>query len=112
MAGASANRSLHLDGYYQFVYDLIWDGGEGYVAEPPKPAHWNYWTMSQIEHFVSRLPKLATLALGVFDEVRLNIGLVLEFKNGNIVQVTTFEAPALQPINPELSTTETQNKHF
>ena len=103
LAGASANRSLHLDGYYQLVYDLIWDGGAGYVAEPPKPAHWNYWTMSQLEQFVSRLPKSATLALGVFEGEQLNIGLVLEVKQGNIVRVTTFEAPALQPIDPQLS---------
>ena len=103
LAGASANRSLHLDGYYQLVYDLIWDGSDGYVCEPPKPAHWNYWTVSQIEHFVSRLPKWATVALGVFDGERLNIGLVLEFQRGNIVRVTTFEAPALQPIEPRPS---------
>ena len=87
----------------QLVYDLIWDGGAGYVAEPPKPAHWNYWTMSQPEQFVSRLPKSATLALGVFEGEQLNIGLVLEVKQGNIVRVTTFEAPALQPIDPQLS---------
>ena len=103
LAGASANRSLHLDGYYQLVYDLIWDGGDGYVAEPPKPAHWNHWTMSQLEQFVSRLPKSATIALGVFEGERLNIGLVLEFKQGNLVRATTFEAPALQPIDPQLS---------
>ena len=103
VAGASANRSLHLDGYYQLVYDLIWDGGVGYVAEPPKPDHWNHWTMSQLEQFVSRLPKSASIALGVFEGERLNIGLVLEFKQGNIVRVTTFEAPALQPIDPQLS---------
>jgi hypothetical protein len=28
---------------------------------------------------------------------------VLEFKCGNIVRVTTFEAPALQPLTPRLS---------
>jgi len=104
LAGASANRSLHLDGYYQLVYDLIWDRSDGYVAEPPKPDHWNHWTMSQLEQFVSRLPKSASIALGVFDGTRLNIGLVLEFKQGNILRVTTFEAPALQPIVPQLST--------
>jgi hypothetical protein len=103
LAGASANRSLHLDGYYQLVYDLIWDGGDGYVAEPPKPGHWNHWTMSQLEQFVSRLPKSASIALGVFEGERLNIGLVLEFKQGNIVRVTTFEAPVLQPIDPQFS---------
>ncbi len=103
VAGASTNRSLHLDGYYQLVYDLIWDGGDGYVAEPPQPGHWNHWTMSQIEQFVSRLPKSASVALGVFEGARLNIGLVLEFKQGNIVRVTTFEASALQPIAPRLS---------
>lgn len=103
LAGASANRSLHLDGYYQLVYDLIWDGSDGYVAEPPKPSHWNHWTMSRLEQFVSRLPKAASIALGVFDGAKLNIGLVLEFKQGNIVRVTTFEAPALQPIEPHLS---------
>lgn len=102
VAGASTNRSLHLDGYYQLVYDLIWDG-DGYVAEPSKPSHWNHWTMSQIEHFISRLPKWASVALGVFEREQLNIGLVLEFQRGNIVRVTTFEAPALQPIVPRPS---------
>ncbi len=103
LAGASANRSLHLDGYYQLVYDLIWDGGDGYVCEPPKPGHWQHWTMSQLEQFVSRLPPAASIALGVFDGERLHIGLVLEFQRGKIVRVTTFEAPALQPIEPRLS---------
>ena len=103
VAGASANRSLQLDGYYQLVYDLIWDGSDGYVAEPPKPDRWNHWTIDQIEQFVSRLPKSAAVALGVFEGERLNIGLVLEFKHGNIVRVTTFEAPALQPITPQLT---------
>jgi hypothetical protein len=103
LAGASANRSLHLDGYYQLVYDLIWDGGDGYVAEPPKPNHWNHWTTSQIEQFVSRLPRSATLAVGVFEADRLHIGLVLKFKRGHIVRVTTFEAPAIQPLAPAYS---------
>ncbi len=103
VAGAAANRSLHLDGYYQLVYNLIWDGSDGYVAEPPRPDHWNHWKMSQIEQFVSRLPKSASVALGVFEDARLNIGLVLEFKQGTIVHVTTFEAPALQPIVPQFS---------
>jgi hypothetical protein len=103
VAGASVKRSLQLDGYYQLVYDLIWDGGDGYVCEPPKPAHWNHWTMSAIEQFVSRLPPSASVALGVFEGEQLNIGLVLEFERGNIVRVTTFEAPALQPIEPRLS---------
>ena len=51
--------------------------------------------MSQLEQFVSRLPKSASIALGVFEGEQLNIKLVLEFKQGNIVRVTTFEAPAL-----------------
>ncbi len=103
LASASANRSLHLDGYYQLVSDLIWDGGEGYVAEPPKPAHWNHWTMNQIEQFASRLPRSASIALGVFENERLNIGLILKFKRGNIMRVTTFEAPVIQPVTPTLS---------
>jgi hypothetical protein len=103
LAGTAVNRSLHLDGYYRLVYDLIWDGSDGYVAEPPKPGHWNHWTMSQIERFVSALPKSASVALGVFEDERLNIGLVLEFKQGSIVRVTTFEAPALQPLAPRFS---------
>jgi hypothetical protein len=103
LSGAAANRALPLDGYYQLVYDLIWDGGAGYVAEPPKPQHWNHWTLSQIREWVGRLPHSASVALGVFDGVRLNIGLVLEFKDGHIVRVTTFEAPALQPIVPQFS---------
>jgi hypothetical protein len=103
VAGASANRALHLDGYYHLVYDLIWDSSGGYVCEPPKPAHWHHWTMSQLEQFVSRLPPAASLALGVFEGAQLNIGLVLAFERGRIVRVTTFEAPALQPLEPRLS---------
>ena len=103
LAGAATNRSLQLDSYYRLVHDLIWDKGDGYVAEPPKLAHWNHWTMSQIEQLVSRLPESASVALGVFAGECLNIGLVLEFKHGNIVRVTTFEAPALQPLTPRLS---------
>jgi hypothetical protein len=102
-AGAPLNRSLHLDDYYHLVHDLIWDGSDGYVAVPPKPAHWNHWTMGQIEQLVSHLPESAAVALGVFEGERLNVGLVLEFKQGNIVRVTTFESPALQPLHPALS---------
>jgi hypothetical protein len=103
VAGTSAHRSLHLDDYYQLVYDLIWDCGDGYVAEPPKPAHWNHWTMSQIKQFVGWLPPAASVALGVFEGERLNVGLVREFMGGNIVRVTTFESPVLQPLHPSLS---------
>jgi hypothetical protein len=59
--------------------------------------------MNQLEQFVSRLPRSASIALGVFEGECLNIGLVLEFKQGSMVRVTTFEAPALQPIAPQLS---------
>lgn len=103
LAGAAVNRSLHLDEYYRLVASLIWNGGDGYVVEPPKPDHWNHWTMSQIEQFVSRLPTSASIALGVFEGEGLHIGLILEFQQGNIVRVTTFEAPAIQPIAPALS---------
>jgi hypothetical protein len=103
LAGVSTNRSLHLDGYYRRISDLIWDGGDGYAVEPPKPTHWNHWTMNQIERFVSRLPRSASIALGVFENGHLNIGLILKFEHGNIVHVTTFESPVIQPVAPALS---------
>lgn len=105
-AQARPQRSLHLDEYYQHVYQLLWEHQNGYVCMPPHSGHWHGWTMSKLQHFVSKLPEIATLALGVFEGDTLNIGLILELHQGVIKRVTTFEAlPLFQTdlaLSPEL----------
>jgi hypothetical protein len=103
LSGSIEHRPLQLDQYYRLVHQLFWEDTVGYVCEPPKP-DWNHFTYDLLEQFVSRLPQHASLALGVFDGTHLNIGLILEFKSGSIVRVTTFEAPLLQLAPIELST--------
>lgn len=105
-AQESPRRDLTLDQYYHLVYRLLWNDSDGYVCVPPKPSSWHGWTYTGLQQFVSRLPPAATLALGVFDETQVSIGLVLEFRDGLIRHVTTFEAldlpaQAMQP-SPEL----------
>ena len=91
-AQAAPRRDLTLDQYYRLVYQLLWDGGEGYVCAPPRDDRWNGWSYAGLVDFVGRLPAAATLALGVLDGERLAIGLILELRDGLIRRVTTFEA--------------------
>lgn len=81
-----------LDNYYHLVYNLLWGSDSGYVAVPPHPGHWHGWTYQNIQDFVQQLPETTTLALGVFAENLLEIGLILEFSQHAITRVTTFEA--------------------
>jgi hypothetical protein len=90
-APAEPRRDLTLDGYYRLVYQLLWDGSHGYVSVPPHPGHRHHLTYAALKQFVSGLPPESTLALGVFDDAGVAIGLVLELKDGRIVRVTTFE---------------------
>ncbi len=91
-AQITPQRSLHLDEYYQRVYHLLWGDSDGYVSVPAHPGHWHGWTFSDIQHFMSQLPPVATLAVGVFDGSTQNIGLILKVQKGVITYVTTFEA--------------------
>jgi hypothetical protein len=102
-AQATPRRDLTLDAYYHLVYRLVWDNSDGYVCAPPHPGHWNGWTYSGLKRFVNRLPPAASLALGVFDQGTVAIGLILEFRDGLIRRVTTFEALDAPPEAMRLS---------
>lgn len=91
-AQATPRRDLTLDAYYHLVYTLVWGSSSGYVCEPPHPGNWHGWTYTQIRHFIAELPSPATLALGVYAENTLSIGLILVCQGGMIRRVTTFEA--------------------
>jgi hypothetical protein len=85
------NRALTLDAYYHRVFESVWKNPQGYVSLPPHPGDWHGWTYTGLKQFVKQLPTAATLALGVFDDEAVEIGLVLEFHSGLIKRVTTFE---------------------
>jgi hypothetical protein len=91
-AQATPRRDLTLDQYYRLVYQLLWDGGEGYVCAPRHDGRWNGWSYDNLVAFAKQLPAAATLALGVLGDERLAIGLILELREGMIRRVTTFEA--------------------
>ncbi len=84
--------TMHLDAYYRRVYQLLWQQNSSYVCLPPHPGHWHGWTYQGILDFVHQLPSSSTLALGVFDDTMLEIGLILEWHAEKITKVTTFEA--------------------
>ena len=92
-AQATPQRDLTLDQYYHTVYQLLWGDPAGYVSVPAHPGHWHGWTYEYVKNVVSMLSfSPATLALGVFADDRLLIGLLLVCEDGLIRKVTTFEA--------------------
>jgi hypothetical protein len=93
-AQSTPTSAIHLDSYYRRVYHLLWTQDDGYVSIPPHAGHWHGWTYQGVQSFVNKLPVAATLALGVFANATLEIGLILEFHQGVIKKVTTFEALA------------------
>ena len=103
LAQAEARRELTLDQYYRQVFHLLWDNSGGYVSIPPHPGHWRGWTYERIRDFIQQLPAEASLALGVFNQDVLEIGLILEVREGLIKRVTTFEALQLEPGTAQLS---------
>jgi hypothetical protein len=92
LAQTISNGALHLDAYYANVYQLLWDGGDGYVSVPARTGSWHGWTYQGVQQFVGQLPIHSSLALGVFEGERLEIGLIFELEQGIIKTVTTFEA--------------------
>ena len=92
-AQATPQRDLTLDQYYHVVYQLLWGDPAGYVSVPAHPGHWHGWTYEYVKNVISGLSfSPATLALGVFTDDRLLIGLILLCEDGQIRKVTTFEA--------------------
>jgi hypothetical protein len=93
------NRQLTLDAYYHLVFTQLWSEPDGYVCQPPRPSTWNGWTYANVQAFVRRLPDPASVALGVWENDSIYIGLILETRGGLIRTVTTFEALDLpQPL--------------
>ena len=90
-AQATPRRDLAFDAYYHLVYTLIWGKPDGYACEPPPAGHWHGWTYSAIRSFIKALPSPSSLALGVFTNDALSMGLILICKQGLIRRVTTFE---------------------
>jgi hypothetical protein len=99
-AQAIPRRDLTLDAYYHLVYTLVWGSGNGYVSEPPHPGQFYGWTYAAIRRFIEALPSPATLALGVYADDALSIGLILVCEGGLIRRVTTFEALNWSVSNP------------
>ena len=91
-APATPHQDLHLDEYYRLIYQLIWGNHEGYVCAPPKADNWNGWRLGNIKTFLSNISVDSTLAIGVLEPGRLEIGLILQIRQGIIDCVTTFEA--------------------
>lgn len=82
-----------LDQYYHHLYHLLWDKPGGYVSVPAHPGDWHGWTYEGIRTSIQQLPfSPATLALGVYEDRRWMIGLILVCAKGQIRTVTTFEA--------------------
>jgi len=92
LASETAHQNLHLDEYYHLIYRLVWEDQDGYVCIPPKPDNWNGWRLGNIKAFLSSIPVDSTLAIGVLDRGRIEIGLILQIHEGMIDRVTTFEA--------------------
>lgn len=90
-AQATPRRDLTFDAYYHLVYTLMWSRREGYACEPPPPGHWHGWSYADIQRFIAALPSPATLALGVYSDDALWLGLILVCEGGQIRRVTTFE---------------------
>lgn len=90
-AQATSRRDFTLDAYYHLVYTLVWCNSKGYACEPTHPGHWHGWTYAALRRFIAKLPSPATLALGVYSDDTLFIGLILACEGGLIRRVTTFE---------------------
>jgi hypothetical protein len=97
-ASACAQPRLSLDAHYRRVYQLLWDGSDGYVCEPPRAGDWHGWTYSGLQQFLSRIASPAALGLVVLEEAELHIGLALEVRDARVQRVTTLEGlPSLPP---------------
>ena len=92
LAQQPSNREPTIDAYYRLVYHLLWDDSRGYVTAPACRRNWHGWTYEGFQRFLARLPEAATLGIAVADDARLEVGLILDVRQGRVVGVTTFEA--------------------
>ena len=105
-AQASPRRELTLDAYYNLVYNLVWDGSDGYVALPPHPGNWHGWTFGGVRAFVAGLRSPSALGLCVIDDATIEIGLIVQVNAGRITRITTLEGL------PALSRSGSITKHY
>src|SRR5262245_14111215 len=84
---SAPRRELTLDEYYHLVYELIWDGSDGYVCAPPHPGNWRGWTYARLRALADGLPSPCSVGLCVLEANELHIGLVLGLRDGRIVRV-------------------------
>jgi hypothetical protein len=92
LAQQPSNREPTIDAYYRLVYHLLWDDSRGYVTAPACRRNWHGWTYEGFQRFLARLPEAATLGIAVADDARIEVGLILDVRQGRVVGVTTFEA--------------------
>jgi hypothetical protein len=92
LASETPHQNVHLDEYYHLINRLVWEDQDGYVCIPPKADNWNGWRLGKIKTFLSNIAMDSTLAIGVLEPGRLEIGLILQIHEGMIDRVTTFEA--------------------
>jgi hypothetical protein len=92
------NRELTLDQYYRLVYQLIWQSPTGYVSVPPHRGEWNGLKYGDLQEYVARLPDPCSVALGVIEDGKIFIGLILGVRGGMIRTVTSFEALELDTL--------------
>jgi hypothetical protein len=102
-AQSTPQHEKTLDQYYHYVYQLLWENPTGYVSIPPHPGHWHGWTYEYLQGIISALPTPASLALGVLEDGKWQIGLILICGDGRINKATTFEALNAQDLQAELS---------
>jgi hypothetical protein len=98
-ASACAQPRLSVDAHYRRVYQLLWDGSDGYVCEPPRAADWHGWTYSALHQFLSQVASPSALGLVVLAEnSAVHISLALEVRAARVCRVTTLEGlPQLPP---------------
>jgi hypothetical protein len=101
-AQSTPRRDVSIDAYYHLVYSLIWDGSDGYVAEPPHPGSFHGWSYERLLQWMRSLPSPCALGLCVLEQEDgpLHIGLAARVEGGRIVRVTTLEG--LPPLAPRL----------
>lgn len=88
---ARAQPRQSLDAHYHRVYQLLWDGSDGYVCQPPRARNWHGWTYLGACRFLGCLGSHAALGLVVLDGDEVHIGLALKVRDGRVSRVTTLE---------------------
>jgi hypothetical protein len=91
-SAANPQPRVSLDEHYHRVYELLWDGSDGYVCHPPRGAEWYGWTYTFLQQFLTSVSASpAALALIVLEDDEVHIGLALEVRDARVQRVTGLE---------------------